>query len=154
MRDYFFLFVGMILTLSNFVIVSLFTFVPVFKTLVYVGYLNWLFGVILWITAAIQLRNSAKEKNYMQTNQVVSSGIYSYLRHPQYFGFMLFAFGFPLIGQHYSLIIISCFAILFLYSGILQEERQLIKLYGCQYKEYMKETSFMKIIRKLLFKRS
>jgi protein-S-isoprenylcysteine O-methyltransferase Ste14 len=72
---------------------------------------------------------------------LITSGIYSVIRHPMYLGFLLWLIGFPLFyGGIYSFIIAIPFAINVLFWRYL-EELELDKRFA-DYKSYRKKTFF------------
>lgn len=84
--------------------------------------------------------------------KIIRKGIYKYIRHPQYLGFLIWSYSLILI---YSFLIASPFAyypppglpyliLLFTITGIaLIEEEKLIEKYGDDYKEYRERASFI-----------
>ncbi len=76
----------------------------------------------------------------MQTNKLVRTGIYAYMRHPMHLGLMLFPVSIALIiGSLSFLIIISPLEILLMIILIkLLEEPEAIKKFGQDYINYMK----------------
>jgi len=71
---------------------------------------------------------------------IASSGPYSYVRHPQYIGFIIIMLGFLL--QWPTLLTLVMFPILLImYLKLAKtEERESLKIFGNRYKEYMKKT--------------
>jgi len=71
---------------------------------------------------------------------IASSGPYSYVRHPQYIGFIIIMLGFLL--QWPTLLTLVMFPILLImYLKLAKtEERESLKIFGNKYKEYMKKT--------------
>jgi methanethiol S-methyltransferase len=70
---------------------------------------------------------------------LATSGIYSYVRHPQYIGFILVMFGFLL--QWPTLLTLAMFPVLvFMYSHLARaEEREAIAEFGEDYNRYMRD---------------
>lgn len=73
-------------------------------------------------------------------HDLASSGPYSYIRHPQYIGFIIIMAGFLL--QWPTLLTLVMFPILLIMYLRLSkiEEREALKVFGNKYKEYMKKT--------------
>jgi protein-S-isoprenylcysteine O-methyltransferase Ste14 len=73
--------------------------------------------------------------------QVISTGVYGFVRHPMYLGMLLMLFGAPLLlGSHFGLII-SSIALIVLVGRILGEEKMLFnELEG--YQEYKKKVKY------------
>jgi protein-S-isoprenylcysteine O-methyltransferase Ste14 len=72
-------------------------------------------------------------------NALASTGIYSYVRHPQYLGFILVMFGFLL--QWPTLLTLAMFPVLvYMYVRLARtEERESIAAIGDTYRQYMAE---------------
>ena len=70
---------------------------------------------------------------------LAASGIYSYVRHPQYVGFILVMFGFLL--QWPTLLTLAMFPVLvYMYVRLARtEERESIAAFGDAYRQYMAE---------------
>jgi len=73
-------------------------------------------------------------------HRIASSGSYSYIRHPQYTGFIIIMLGFLL--QWPTLLTLVMFPILLImYLRLAKtEERESLEIFGDKYKEYMKKT--------------
>ena len=73
-------------------------------------------------------------------HSIASTGPYSYIRHPQYIGFIIIMLGFLL--QWPTLLTLAMFSILLImYIKLARiEERESLKIFGNRYKEYMKKT--------------
>ena len=93
-------------------------------------------GVIIFLTALFTIKT-------LETydGELITNGIYSIIRHPMYFSFLLWLIGFPLFyGGIYSFILAIPFAINVLYWRYL-EELELDKRFA-DYKLYKKKTFF------------
>jgi protein-S-isoprenylcysteine O-methyltransferase Ste14 len=98
------------------------------------GTLLMLIGMILIIIGWVTLYKNLEE------NEIVTSGIYSYSRHPQYFGFILIVIGW-LVGWPTILTIIFAPILIFMYVRVCRiEEDELCDIEG--YKDYIKEVPF------------
>lgn len=91
-------------------------------------------GTVLMIVAHIHIPGYG-------TGKLRTTGVYSKIRHPMYFGFMLWLVGFPLFWQS----IITLFtAVLWVPAFIIWqilEEKQLVEKFP-EYREYIKRTWF------------
>ena len=82
-----------------------------------------------WITLYKNIKNE----------ELVTTGIYSYSRHPQYFGGLWAHVGVSfLLSACYSLLVTPLVVIL-VYLVSKKEEDELIREFGNEYKEYMKK---------------
>jgi len=74
-----------------------------------------------------------------QQDALATSGIYSYVRHPQYVGFILVMFGFLL--QWPTLLTLAMFPVLvFMYVRLARtEEKETLAEFGAAYEQYMRD---------------
>jgi protein-S-isoprenylcysteine O-methyltransferase Ste14 len=73
---------------------------------------------------------------------VVQNGPYRHLRHPGYFGFVLFYLGLPLlVGNWLGLAVLSLPALVVLILLVGVEDRQLAEKLGEPYREYQRRTA-------------
>jgi protein-S-isoprenylcysteine O-methyltransferase Ste14 len=94
----------------------------------------FIFGGFILISVAWRLLYDAQK-----TNAMASTGIYSYVRHPQYVGFILVMFGFLL--QWPTLLTLAMFPVLvYMYVRLARtEEREALATFGDAYRQYMTE---------------
>jgi len=92
----------------------------------------------------------------METNVLVTEGIYQYMRHPMHLGLLFFPMSFALIlGSLSFILIIAPIEALFMLIMIkFVEEPEVIKKFGDDYLEYKKNVPFfcikIKCLKKLL----
>jgi len=75
---------------------------------------------------------------YYETTMLVKKGLYKYLRHPQYLGYMMLNVGFSLLSQHIFIVAMSACAIICFYMQTLEEEKYCLRYLGDSYIQYMK----------------
>jgi protein-S-isoprenylcysteine O-methyltransferase Ste14 len=101
--------------------------------------------VILWVSAIfgwvpiITFKRSggvAKGKSYVHTTQLVDSGLYSIVRHPQYLAGMLMGVGLAFIAQHWVVMILGAAAVVILYISTFGEEERATEKFGNDYLRY------------------
>lgn len=84
-------------------------------------------------------------KNYWSKNEgkgkLVTSGIYKYIRHPQYTGFLMISLGMIFEWATIPLVIMWPLMVLLYYRLAKREEKDMEKEFGQQYIEYRKKTS-------------
>jgi protein-S-isoprenylcysteine O-methyltransferase Ste14 len=86
-----------------------------------------------------------------RTKTLATAGPYSYVRHPQYLGFILVMLGF--LVQWPTILTLAMFPVLtFMYVRLAQhEEKEVIAAFGDQYRRYMAEVpGFVPRIRRVL----
>jgi protein-S-isoprenylcysteine O-methyltransferase Ste14 len=91
-------------------------------------------------------------KSYIHTTQLVDTGIYSIVRHPQYVTFILWAIAGMLLFQHWIVVVLGIPIFPFTYMDLIKADKDAIEKFGESYKSYMKKvprTNFLLgIIRK------
>jgi protein-S-isoprenylcysteine O-methyltransferase Ste14 len=94
----------------------------------------FIFGGFIVISAGWRVLYNAQK-----TNAMASTGVYSYVRHPQYVGFILVMFGFLL--QWPTLLTLAMFPVLvYMYVRLARtEEREALAAFGDAYRQYMAE---------------
>ncbi len=89
------------------------------------------------------LARNGREGNIprMETNKLVTTGMYGCMRHPMHLGLLFFPLSFALIvgSVSFLIIIVPVEMIMMLVLIKLVEEREAISKFGDSYREYMKE---------------
>ena len=80
--------------------------------------------------------------------QLVTEGIFRYIRHPHYTSLLIIGFGLALFFYSLAALLIALIAIPIMIWSIVDEEKILIKQYGNKYKNYMKKVPW-RIIPKI-----
>ena len=110
--------------------------------------IQWLGWVLLWSTFIFgqlpvwtfrKYGKVKKGKSYIHTNTVVEKGLYSIMRHPQYFSWILITFGLSCLNQLGYSFLISIMITPFIYYDMIREEHSSIKKFGEKYQNYMKK---------------
>ncbi len=87
---------------------------------------------------------------YPEETSAVHGEIYSYIRHPLYFSLIVGALGLSLFMNNWMSVSVALFIILpSLIIGRI-EDNELLKRYGNQHKQYIKNTAMLFPIRKLI----
>ena len=77
-------------------------------------------------------------KSYIHTTQLVDTGIFSIVRHPQYVTFILWAIAGMLLFQHWIVILLGIPILPFTYIDLIKADKDAIEKFGDEYKAYMK----------------
>ena len=77
--------------------------------------------------------------------QLVTTGIFSYIRHPHYTSLIIIGYGLALFFNSLLSIIIATIAIPIMMISIIDEEKHLIKQYGSAYESFIKQTPWRMI---------
>ena len=105
--------------------------------------LGWLIifisGVFGWLPIfTFRSRGKVEGKSYIHTTELVDSGIYSIVRHPQYLAGLLINIGAVLITLHWSVIVLGVLSVGMYYWSALVEEEKNISKFGESYRIYMR----------------
>lgn len=113
-------------------------------------------GMALWIISAFlawipiyTFRKKAgvpKGASYVKTTRLITTGIYSVVRHPQYLAGILLSLAFMLISQHWIVLVLGIPVIIIFYLGGVDEDRFVVKKFGKSYQDYMKRVPRFNII--------
>lgn len=99
-------------------------------------------GIVFGWLPIIEFRKKGKVKNgksYIHTTQIVETGIYSIVRHPQYVTFMLWAIAGMLLFQHWIVVLLGVPIFPLTYIDLIKADKDAIKQFGDDYKTYMKK---------------
>lgn len=107
----------------------------------YSGVVLYVFsGVVFGMLPTFEFRKKGgvkKGKSYIHTTQLVDTGIYSVVRHPQFVTFILWAIAGMLLFQHWIIILLGMPIIPLTYIDLFQADKRLIEKFGDDYKHYM-----------------
>ncbi len=113
------------------------------ESLAYFGVgLYVLSGLIFGWLPVIEFRKKGKVrsgKSYIHTTQLVETGIYSIVRHPQYVTFMLWAIAGILLFQHWIIILLGAPIFPLTYIDLIRADEEAIRKFGEDYRTYMKK---------------
>lgn len=121
------------ITLSATGIISVITFANIRLIFVLIGILCFIIGITLWLKAVIIDRLDA----HIIKNELITTGVYAYVRNPVYSAFMFVCTGVLLIYGNLVLLVLPI-----IYWGFmtvlmkLTEEKWLENLYGKEYVQY------------------
>lgn len=112
----------------------------------YVGYMGMYINIALGLVALFLILNGWYHiyKNYWSKDNgkgtLVTSGVYRYIRHPQYTGLLLISLGMILEWATLALLVLYP-VIIFMYVRLAKrEEQDMLKEFGTGYKKYMNKT--------------
>ncbi len=78
-------------------------------------------------------------RSYIHTTELVDTGIYSIVRHPQYVTFILWAIAGMLLFQHWIIILLGIPILPLTYIDMIRADKNAIEKFGDDYKAYMKK---------------
>ena len=155
-------FLSTLLFISQIIVgLYLLSYVSQIKIIAYFGVGLYIFsGLIFGMLPTFEFRKKGdvkKGKSYIHTTKLVTTGIYSIVRHPQYITFVLFAIAGMLLFQHWIVILLGLPVIPLTYIDLLNADKQLIEKFGEDYKQYMKKVPranfVLGIIRLLIYRK-
>jgi protein-S-isoprenylcysteine O-methyltransferase Ste14 len=96
-------------------------------------------GIFGWLPIFTFRRRGgvAEGKSYMQTTQLVDTGIYGIVRHPQYLAGIILSLALMLIAPHWIVIALGAIAVAINVLNTFDEERGCIEKFGDAYRDYM-----------------
>jgi len=113
------------------------------STISKIGLFSIIVGEVIRKTAIITAQSSFTHDIAQRTRQghiLVTTGIYSWFRHPSYLGWMLWAIGTQiLLCNPVSTIVFTIVVFRFFNHRIVVEEHYLVKIFGQEYQNYRKK---------------
>ncbi len=95
-----------------------------------------------------------KDQSYISTTKLVTSGIYSIVRHPQFLAGILMAIGMMLLSQHPNSVIAGAIASVVYASEVPVTDKRLVEKFGESYHRYSEQVPALNfilgIIRKII----
>lgn len=101
-----------------------------------VGLTIGLIGMVLFLGSAVS------KKGFTDVENLVTSGMYSRLRHPMYLGIILIHIGFPLAFSRYLTLLSALLWVPMVLYWKYLEEKELEEKFGQAYRDYRKRTFF------------
>ncbi len=117
--------------------------------LTYLGFVIWAAGLVLAWLPIFYLRRKAgvaKGRSYVHTTQLVTSGIYSLVRHPQYLSFFVLALALALIGQHWVIVLLGVIGSLLFCLSLRGADQWNVEKFGDAYRRYKDEVPAYNIL--------
>jgi len=108
----------------------------------YIGYSMVIIGLITRWVAVKSLGNSFRVKvSLIKNQQLITSGIYTKIRHPSYTGLLLYYIGLGIIMQNYlSLLLLTFIPFYVVIHRIILEEKFMVNSFQQDYLNYQKKT--------------
>jgi protein-S-isoprenylcysteine O-methyltransferase Ste14 len=107
-----------------------------------IGWVVWAFGMVLVMAPIVMFPRRGgvvKGESFVHTTQLVDTGIYAIVRHPQYTGgiYAIFLTTF-LWYPHWLFGVLGAIGTMVIYMGCREEDQRLIEKFGDNYIDYMK----------------
>ena len=114
--------------------------------------INWfisiIIGAIIFLIGAYVYFKWEIFWSKIYKGQLVTTGIFEYIRHPHYTSLIIVGFGLAMFFYSLAALLIATLAIPIMIWSIFDEEKLLIKQYGESYRGYMKKVPW-RIIPKI-----
>jgi protein-S-isoprenylcysteine O-methyltransferase Ste14 len=114
------------------------------------GWIVWAAGMVLIMAPIVMFPRRGgvpRGKSFVHTTQLVDTGIYAVVRHPQYLGGILAVFiATLLLYPHWLFVILGIPGVIILYLSTGGEEKRLVRRFGNDYRDYMQKVPRMNII--------
>ena len=126
-----------------------------------IGLILWWIGAVFgWLPIFVLGREGSvpKGKSYVHTTQLVETGLYAIVRHPQMgTAWLLMCISLMLMTQHWASAVLGTPAMALVYLDLLKADQRLIEKFGDAYRQYMERvprTNFVLGIIRLLARRT
>jgi protein-S-isoprenylcysteine O-methyltransferase Ste14 len=114
------------------------------------GWVIWAIGMVLVMSPIVMFPRRGgvpKGKSFVHTTQLVDTGIYTVIRHPQYLGGILAIFvTTPLLYPHWLFVVLGIPGVVILYWSTISEEKRLVEQFGDSYRSYMQKVPRVNLI--------
>ena len=118
--------------------------------------LGWL---VLWISALFgwlpiyefkKKGGVPENQSYVNTTNIVTTGVYSIVRHPQFLAGVLICLSMMLISQHPHSVVAGIIAAIVYASEVNSADRRLIEKFGEPYRKYMRQVPALNFVTGLI----
>jgi protein-S-isoprenylcysteine O-methyltransferase Ste14 len=128
------------LTLVQLILTFFLKFESGWQALRILGFVLWLISIIFGVLPILIFRSRggvSQGKSYVETNILVTDGLYGIVRHPQYLAGILLNLALILITQDLLILILGLPAAVLMYIDIQKADQLEIQKFGEVYQEYM-----------------
>ena len=112
--------------------------------LLYAGWMVLALGIIFLVWSAKSRRRGYAENTCGEV--LVESGMYAFVRHPEFLGHILTILALVIISQHWISLIAGAILIVLLYLAMIEEEKRNMEKFGEMYRDYMKKVPRINLI--------
>ncbi|MFO8143754.1 MAG: isoprenylcysteine carboxylmethyltransferase family protein [Dehalococcoidales bacterium] len=96
---------------------------------------------------ALRVAGNPRKGSHLETERMVTSGVYRYARHPMALAVLLICLGLVLWQLHIGAVITYAVVVIFYIIAIRKEEEELVRKFEEDYLEYRKRVPALNIIR-------
>jgi len=109
--------------------------------LLYAGWIIIAFGIIFLLCSS-----KSRKRGHADGIGLVESGMYAFVRHPEFLGHILIISALVIISQHWISFIVGAILIVLLYLAMIEEEKRNMEKFGYAYMDYMKRVPRINLI--------
>ena len=113
--------------------------------LLYAGWITLVFGIIFLLCSS-KSRKKGHVEGGIGRESLVESGMYAFVRHPEFLGHILIIFALVIISQHWICVIVGAILIVLLCLAMIEEEKRNMEKFGNAYMDYMKRVPRINLI--------
>jgi len=96
-------------------------------------------GIFGWLPIfTFRSKGRIQGRSYIDTTALVDTGIYQFVRHPQYLAGVLINIGAPFITWHWLVILLGVLSAIMNYWNTFIEEEQNLEKFGDAYRDYQR----------------
>jgi protein-S-isoprenylcysteine O-methyltransferase Ste14 len=88
----------------------------------------------------VKNRDEKELFQFEKTSELIDTGIFKYIRHPLYSSLLFLTWGIFLKNTTNLLLFVALSSSVFLYLTAIFDEKECLKFFGDQYREYMKRS--------------
>jgi len=125
-----------------------------FDLFAYAGMVVLALGVIVLSAAERERKKGGTNESSSGKHQLVTNGVYSFVRHPEFLAHSLIIISLVLISRNVYSMVLGAILILFLGLAIKDEEKRNMEKFGNEYIDYMKKVPALNPLAKLMRKLS
>ena len=117
------------------------------EILLYSGWTILVFGVVFLLLASRSRKKICVSEGMGGNKGIhVESGMYAFVRHPEFLGHILIIFALILIAQYWLSLVIGAMLIVLLCLAMIEEEKRNIEKFGDGYKDYIQRVPRMNLL--------
>ena len=105
------------------------------------GPIAWGIGGIILVGGAVMYLHWGRLWRAEYEGQLVTDGIYRYIRHPHYSSTIILTLGLSLLLRSWLALVFVALSVPAIWWGAREEERELVEIYGEVYREYLKRVT-------------
>jgi len=107
----------------------------------YAGWIIMAFGIVFLLWSS-----KSRKKGHAEGIGLVESGMYAFVRHPEFLGHILIISALVIISQHWINFIVGAILIVLLCLAMIEEEKRNMEKFGNAYRDYMKRVPRINLI--------